>query len=159
MEQPVATGARPVRKFTIDTAQDWMVWSGISLSDVVNEDETSGAKLGGVGFTRAPKGAVSDFEFAYDEVLVVTSGVCTVRSANETFTASAGEVIYLPAGTPGTFRADEDTVLVYVASSPYGEVNREVKASLLSSGSRVAESGIGRTRRPAKHRGLSLPAA
>jgi ethanolamine utilization protein EutQ (cupin superfamily) len=127
-----APDARPVRKFTIQDAQDWMEWSGVSLSDVVNEDETPGAKLGGVGFLRAPKGATTNFEFAYDEVLVITKGKCTIRTENETTTVQASDVIYLPAETPGTFQADEDTELVYVASSPYGEVNREIKASLLN---------------------------
>ncbi len=42
-----------------------------------------------------------------------------------------GEVIYLPAGVPGSFHADTDLELVYVASSPYGRVNREEKAELL----------------------------
>jgi ethanolamine utilization protein EutQ (cupin superfamily) len=126
-----APDARPVRKFTIQDAQDWMEWSGVSLSDVVNEDETPGVKLGGVGFSRAPKGATTNFEFAYDEVLVITKGTCTVRTENETITAQVSEVIYLPAGTPGVFQADEDAKLVYLASSPYGEVNREMKASLL----------------------------
>jgi len=51
-------------------------------------------------------------------------------------TAEVGEVIYLPAGVPGSFHADTDVELVYVASSPYGEVNREVKAQLLAEGSR-----------------------
>jgi quercetin dioxygenase-like cupin family protein len=122
---------RGVRKFTIDEAGPWMEWSGISLSDALNEDETPGAKLGAVGFTCAPKGASSEFEFSYDEVLVVTRGSCTVRSRGNAFTAGVGEVLYLPAGIPGTFHADEDVDLVYVASSPYGEVNREMKASLL----------------------------
>jgi ethanolamine utilization protein EutQ (cupin superfamily) len=111
-----------------------MEWSGIALADVVNEDEDQGVKLGGVGFTRAPKGASSDFEFAYDEVLVVTKGLCTVRSAGKALTAGPGEVLYLPAGIAGTFHADEDVELVYVASSPYGEVNRDIKASLLAAG-------------------------
>jgi hypothetical protein len=39
----IAPDARPVRKFTIQDAQDWMEWSGVSLSDVVNEDETPGS--------------------------------------------------------------------------------------------------------------------
>ena len=120
-----------VRKFAIGEATDWMEWSGIALADVVNEDETPGVKLGAVGFTRAAKGASSTFEFAYDEVLVVTKGACTVESRGIALTARVGEVLYLPAGTPGSFHADEDVELVYVASSPYGEVNREVKASLL----------------------------
>lgn len=37
----------------------------------------------------------------------------------------------LPAGVPGTIRADEDLEIVYVASSPYGAVNRAAKAQLL----------------------------
>ena len=128
----IAPDARPVRKFTIQDAQDWMEWSGVSLSDVVNEDETPGVKLGAVGFLRAPKGATTNFEFAYDEVLVITKSKCTIRTENETITPQASEVIYLPAETPGTFQADEDAELVYVASSPYGEVNREMKATLLN---------------------------
>lgn len=122
---------RAVRKFTLEDATDWMEWSGIALADVVNEDETPAAKLGGVGFLRAPKGAHSSFEFAYDEVLVVTRGRCTVASGTTEVTANAGELIYLPAGVPGTFVAESDMELVYVASSPYGAVNREIKATLL----------------------------
>ncbi len=109
-----------------------MEWSGIALADVVNEDETPGVKLGAVGFARAPRGSSSNFEFAYDEVLVITKGSCTIRSRNQELNAQVGEVIYLPAGVPGTFHADEELELVYVASSPYGEVNRDIKASLRS---------------------------
>ncbi len=121
-----------VKKFTIQAAQDWMLYSGVSLADVVNEDEMHGVKLGGVGFMRAPKGETTSFEFAYDEVLVITRGRCSVRTGAETVTAQAGEVIYLSAGVPCSFHTDEDTELVYIASSPYGEVNRDAKASLLS---------------------------
>jgi hypothetical protein len=39
----IAPDTRPVRKFTIHYAQDWMDWSGVSLRDVVNEDETPGS--------------------------------------------------------------------------------------------------------------------
>jgi ethanolamine utilization protein EutQ (cupin superfamily) len=122
---------RSVQKFTIDEATDWMEWSGTALADVVNEDEMPGVKLGAVGFTRASKGASSEFQFAYDEVLIITKGSCSIRSQGNVLTAHPGEVLYLPAEVPGTFVADEDVELVYVASSPYGEVNREVKASLL----------------------------
>ena len=124
-------GAARVEQFSVQGARDWMEWSGIALADVLNEDEAPDSKLGAVGFTRAPKGASSSFEFPYDEVLVVTRGRCSIDSSGETLTAGAGEVLYLPAGIPGIFRADEDVELVYVASSPYGEANREMKASLL----------------------------
>lgn len=120
-----------IRKFTVTAARDWMEWSGVRLVDVLNEDEMPAAKLGAIGFLRAPQGATSDFIFAYDEVLVVTKGRCTVASRDEWQTAGPGEVLYLPAGTPGTFNALEDVELVYVASSPYGAVNRAVKAVLL----------------------------
>jgi ethanolamine utilization protein EutQ (cupin superfamily) len=123
--------SRPVRKFTIAKASNWMVWEGVALADVLNEDETPGVKLGAVGFLRAPWGVTTSFEFTYDEVLIVTKGRCTVAFGKKELTAERGEVIYLPAGTVGSFRTDEDTELVYVASSPYGEVNRQAKAALL----------------------------
>jgi ethanolamine utilization protein EutQ (cupin superfamily) len=98
----------------------------------VNEDESPEAKLGALGFTRAAAGASSQFEFAYDEVLVVTRGRCAIHCWGEQSTAGPGEVLYLPAGVPGEIYADEDVEIVYVASSPYGEVNREAKAALLA---------------------------
>ena len=131
MSKEASNHARKVRKYTIGEARDWMVWEGVALVDVVNEDETPEIKLGAVGFLRAPWGVTTSFEFAYDEVLVVTKGRCTVAFGKEELTAGRGEVIYLPAGTPGSFRTEEDTELVYVASSPYGEVNRLAKAALL----------------------------
>lgn len=121
-----------IQKFVAGKVRDWMEWSGTKLVDVLNEDEAPTSKLGAIGFLRAPRGATSDFEFAYDEVLIVIRGRCTVASRDEWQTAGPGEVLYLPAGTPGTFNALEDLELVYVASSPYGEVNRVTKASLLA---------------------------
>lgn len=55
-----------VRKFTIGEAQDWMQHSGVSLADVLNEDEQRGLKLGAVGFMRAPAGQTTSFSFDYD---------------------------------------------------------------------------------------------
>ena len=124
-----------VERYTIDGATDWMEWSGVALADVANEDDDPAMKLGALGFLRAPAGAHSEFTFEYDEVLVVTKGRCTVRSAGDDHTAAPGEVIYLRAGAPGTFHADEDVELVYVASPPYGEVNRVAKAELLEGAS------------------------
>ena len=120
-----------VQKYSSGEATEWMEYSGFSLADVVNEDEAPDARLGALGFTRSPAGATSRFEFAYDEVLVVTRGRCTVRSGGERLTAGPGEALYLPAGVSGEISADEELEIVYVASSPYGEVNREAKAELL----------------------------
>ena len=118
-----------VQKFNGGEASDWMEYSGFLLADVVNEDEAPDAKLGAVGFTRSRKGASSEFDFAYDEVLVVTKGRCTVSSRGRTLTAGPGEALYLPAKVPGEIHAVEDLELVYVASSPYGKVNREANVA------------------------------
>ena len=83
-----------VQKFTSADAEDWMEYSGFALADVVNEDEAPQAKLGALGFTRSPKGAKSQFDFAYDEVMVVTKGRCTVRSRDRKLTAGPGEALY-----------------------------------------------------------------
>jgi ethanolamine utilization protein EutQ (cupin superfamily) len=100
----IAPDACPVRKFTIQDAQDCMGWSGVSLSDVVNEDEMPGVKLGGVAFSRVPKGATTNFESTYDEVLVITKGKCTVRTENGTITAQASEVSTSRPGRWASFR-------------------------------------------------------
>jgi ethanolamine utilization protein EutQ (cupin superfamily) len=81
--------------------------SGTLLADVANEDDAPAMKLGAIGFTRAPAGADSEFEFEYDEALIVTKGACTIRSGGDSVSAGVGEVVYLPAGMPGTFHADE----------------------------------------------------
>lgn len=120
-----------VQKFASDEASDWMEYSGFLLADVVNEDEAPGAKLHALGFTRSRRRARSEFDFAYDEVLVVTKGRCTIHSRGRTLTAGPGEALYLPARVPGEIHAEEDLELVYVASSPYGKVNRWAKAALL----------------------------
>lgn len=122
------------QKFLMFASKDivqWMEYSGFSLADVVNEDEAPLAKLGAVGFTRSGRDATSHFDFAYDEVLVVTKGSCTVRSRGRALTAGLGDALYIPAHVPGEICADEDLELVNVASSPYGVVNREAKATLL----------------------------
>lgn len=124
--------ATRIQLFTAETARDWMEWSGFALSDAVNEDETPAAKLGAVGFVKAPRGAKSDFDFPYDEVVIISKGRCRVRSMSGVVTAGPGEVIYLPAHLPGTFEALDALEFVYVASSPYGEVNRDIKAQLLA---------------------------
>ena len=124
---------RTIEKYTIEGAEDWMEWSGVRLADVANEDDDQAMRLGAVGFLSAPAGARSEFDFPYDEVLVVTKGRCTVTTdTGDEVSVAASEAVYLPAGRPGRFRADTDLELVYIASSPYGAANREAKAELLA---------------------------
>ena len=55
----------------------------------------------------------------YDKVLILSRGSYTVRTQHgEAVTAHAGEVIYLPAGSSNSSRAEEDTEMVYVANPP-----------------------------------------
>ncbi|MFZ5673772.1 MAG: hypothetical protein ACOZAM_12495 [Pseudomonadota bacterium] len=119
-----------IQKFSSISRRDWLEWSGMSLADVIDEDNPT-AKLDAVGFLRAPQGAVSDFKFLYDEVLVITRGRCALRSRDRLVIAAAGEVLYVPAGTAGTIEVLASLELVYVAVSPFGKLTPEIKQSLL----------------------------
>ena len=83
----------------------------IFLADVL--DETTASPMS-VGFAQYAAGASNDWTVTYDEVLVITRGVFTVIARGRETTARAGEVIFLPKGTPLTYRADESAELVYV---------------------------------------------
>lgn len=120
-----------IQKFSSTSRRDWLEWSGMSLADVIDEDNPTG-KLDAVGFLRAPKGALSSFRFLYDEVLVVTRGCCGLTSRDRLVIAGPGEVLYVPAGTSGIIEAIEALELVYVAASPFGKVSGEVKQALLT---------------------------
>lgn len=120
-----------IQKYSSTGRRDWLEWSGMSLADVIDEDSPT-AKLDAVGFLRAPKGAVSQFKFLYDEVLVVTRGRCALRSRDRLVVATPGEVLYVPAGASGTIEAIEALELVYVAASPFGKVTPRIKQALLA---------------------------
>lgn len=120
-----------IQKFSSAGHRDWLEWSGMSLADVIDEDNPT-AKLDAVGFLRAPMGALSNFEFLYDEVLVVTRGCCALTSGGKLVVAGAGEVIHVPAGASGTIEAVEALELVYVAVSPFGKVTPAVRQALLA---------------------------
>jgi ethanolamine utilization protein EutQ (cupin superfamily) len=98
-------------------------WSSVGereifVSDRIDLEREPDAKMT-VGFARVASGEELEYSFPYDEVLVVTTGSYTVRTeAGERLTAGPGEVIYLPAGSRNSGRANEDTELVYVASPP-----------------------------------------
>jgi ethanolamine utilization protein EutQ (cupin superfamily) len=90
----------------------------IFVSDLIDAAATPEAAMT-VGYARVAKGEAMDIAFPYDEVLVVTKGAYTVRTPDgATRTATAGEVIYLPAGTANFAVADDDAEMVYVAAPP-----------------------------------------
>ncbi|MEW9556222.1 hypothetical protein [Nonomuraea sp. NPDC050783] len=90
----------------------------IYVNDLIDAASRPDAKMT-VGFARLDKGESMDISFPYDEVLIVTKGSYTVRTAGgETLTAGPGEAIYLPGGTSNASWAEEDTEMVYVANPP-----------------------------------------
>jgi ethanolamine utilization protein EutQ len=69
-----------------------------------------------IGFARYHKGAANQVAtLPYDEALIITRGVFTVRRADGVATAKAGEVIFHRAGAKVLYQADEDAELVYVS--------------------------------------------
>jgi ethanolamine utilization protein EutQ (cupin superfamily) len=108
------------RLTTEDAAAGWTrVGDGeIHVSDIVDAARAPDAEMT-VGFARVGAGEELEISFPYDEVLVVTRGVYSVRDEHgEVRTAAAGEAIYLPAGSTNVARAEEDAEMVYVASPP-----------------------------------------
>ncbi|MDF2694169.1 MAG: hypothetical protein K0S65_2552 [Labilithrix sp.] len=92
------------------------------LADVL--DETSASPMS-VGFALYAAGASNDWTVSYDETLVITKGRFTVIANGRETTARAGEAIFLPKGTPLTYRADEATELVYVTFPHWAEATRK----------------------------------
>ncbi len=103
-----------VRHFTSDDAKyyqyaDRQIFVGDVL-DASNSDTMS------VGYYRNKrKGESNEWIVTYDEALIVTKGALTVRSADGTKTAKAGEIIFLTKGTKIAYEAAaDDTEVVYV---------------------------------------------
>ena len=104
----------PVRHFTSEDAKyyqyaDRQIFVGDVL-DASNSDTMS------VGYYRnRKKGERNEWVVTYDEALIVTRGALTVRSADGTKTAKAGEILFLTRGTRIAYEAaEDDTEVVYV---------------------------------------------
>jgi ethanolamine utilization protein EutQ len=102
-----------VERFTIDHPETWFqrLDQEVFLGDVL--DGESGAEMS-VGFARYATGETNPWQMTYDEALIITKGVFTVRGPEGPVSAKAGEVIYLRAGTEVVYEANEDAELVYV---------------------------------------------
>ena len=103
-----------VRHFTSEDAKfyqyaDRQIFVGDVL-DASNSDTMS------VGYYRnRNKGERNEWVVTYDEALIVTKGALTVRSADGTKTAKAGEILFLTRGTRIAYEAaEDDTEVVYV---------------------------------------------
>jgi ethanolamine utilization protein EutQ (cupin superfamily) len=107
-------------KITTEGLDEWSQIGDqqVFVNDLIDQVGQPDARMT-VGYARVGKGESLEVSFPYDEVLVVTRGIFTVRTAvGETITAGAGEAIYLPAESSSTYVAEEDAEMVYVANPP-----------------------------------------
>jgi ethanolamine utilization protein EutQ len=104
----------PIRHLTAGKVATW--YQQDDVEHVVGDalDPAGGAPLV-IGFARYRKGATNQITLPYDEAVIVTRGVFTVRRADGVATARAGEVIFHRAGAKVVYQADEDAELVYVS--------------------------------------------
>jgi ethanolamine utilization protein EutQ len=105
----------PIRHLTADNVATWYQQHDVEM--VVGDalDPAGGAPLV-IGYARYRKGVTNQITtLPYDEALIVTRGVFTVRRADGVATARAGEVIFHRAGAKVVYEADEDAELVYVS--------------------------------------------
>lgn len=107
-----------VQHFTIQDSATWYQAGDrqIFLADVVN---SSNSHTMSVGFGRYDKGEFNEWIVTYDEALIVTKGVFSVRSADVTKTAKAGEVIFLTKGTKVVYQGEADNTEVVYVSYPH----------------------------------------
>lgn len=109
----MAASAATIQHLTTGSVVTWYQQQGVEM--VVGDalDVAGGAPMV-VGFARYRKGATNEVMLPYDEALIITRGVFTVRRADGVATARAGEVIFHRAGAKVVYEADEDAELVYV---------------------------------------------
>jgi ethanolamine utilization protein EutQ len=103
----------PVQHLSADNVVTWYQQDDIDM--VVGDANDPSTAPMVIGFARYRKGATNEITLPYDEALIVTRGVFTVRRADGTATAGAGEVIFHRAGAKVVYQADEDTEVVYVS--------------------------------------------
>jgi len=104
----------PIRRLTAENVATWYQQDDVEMVVGDSLDPSSSAPMV-IGFARYRKGASNEVTLPYDEALIITRGVFTVRRADGVATAKAGEVIFHRAGAKVVYEADEDAELVYVS--------------------------------------------
>jgi ethanolamine utilization protein EutQ len=116
-----------VRHFTSSEAKFYQYADRrIFVGDVL---DASNSEAMSAGFYRnEKKGEGNPWLVTYDEVLVVTKGALTVRSAEGPKTATAGEILFLTKGTELVYEAAaDDTEVVYVTYPHWMEAQTRSK--------------------------------
>lgn len=110
----MTAGTTGIQHITTSTVGTWYRQEGAEMivGDAL-DDSTPAPMI--IGFAHYRKGATNEVELPYDEALIITRGVFTVRRADGVATAKAGEVIFHRAGVKVVYQADEDAELVYVS--------------------------------------------
>lgn len=110
----------PAQKFSYNDVRSWYQSQEgqIFLGDAIGNDEGSPMT---VGFARYGKGAHNNWTVMYDEVLIITKGTFSVKTAEGIQTAKPGEGIFLQKGTKLTYYADEAAELVYISYPHWAE--------------------------------------
>jgi ethanolamine utilization protein EutQ len=103
-----------VRHFTSDDAEFFQYADRqIFVGDVLDSSNSTSMSAG--FYRNKRKGEKNEWIVTYDEVLIVTKGALTIRSADGATTAKAGEIIVLTKGTELAYEAaEDDTEVVYV---------------------------------------------
>lgn len=81
-----------------------------------------------------------DWTVAYDEALVVLRGAFTVRVEDESYTASAGEVLFVPRGTTLNYSAEEETDMVVITHPYWKTATEEANLGHLTGGFHEVDS-------------------
>jgi ethanolamine utilization protein EutQ len=85
----------------------------IFVGDVLDASSSDTMSVG--YYWNRKKGESNEWIVTYDEALIVIRGALTVRSAEGTETAKAGEILFLAKGTRIAYEAaEDDTQVVYV---------------------------------------------
>ena len=107
-----------VRHFTRDDAKFYQYKDrDIFVGDVV---DASGSDSMSVGYyLNRNKGEKNEWVVTYDEALIVLRGALTIRTAEGTKTAKAGEILFLTKGTALAYEAAEDETEVVYVSHPH----------------------------------------
>lgn len=96
------------------------VWSRSDDQEVYLADLAAPEETGSLShvFARYGAGASMAWTVAYDESIVVVKGAFSVTVDGQTFTAKAGEVLFVPKGTSLTYHADVETDMITI-THPY----------------------------------------
>ncbi|MDT0330164.1 hypothetical protein [Nocardiopsis lambiniae] len=99
--------------------------AGVYIGNVLHERNST--SMGG-GFACFLPEAAMTWTPSYDEVIVVRSGEFTVDSETGSTTAGPGELVWVKASVPVTFRAGREKTWIAFATYPIWDATPESKA-------------------------------